>query len=237
MSWPARVLPRDVHGRTEARPCFPWGIVRGRAIFKRRGKDMATAEELEKRKKHYTSQDRRGAVQHGIDGERRFAYIAKNVYCIPLQKATREENANMHIDFWRLFPETKIERVGIDVKAIRRVHGQSSQLFQDKLTWLEFAGTERSAGWLYGSRAEFLAFELKDCFIIVKREEVLAKGEELVNLDMEPIKKEIGVEVELNLLYTRPASNDLIAPIGTEHLYQLPTGYKKWDKPEHLCFA
>jgi hypothetical protein len=158
--------------------------------------------------------DIRGALELGIRAEKLFAKTC----CqngTPVVKASPEDNELRHIDFWR---EYNGGRWGVDVKSLKRVHGTDNRI-QDRFVWLEFKGVEDTKGWLYGSYAVHIAFELKDSFVIVNRKDLIALGERLVDRDSEPVN---DPSFALNRLYTRHDRNDLIAMIYSRELYTIP---------------
>lgn len=68
----------------------------------------------------------------------------------------------------------------IDVKARKRVARKDDDV-QDDLVWLEFKNVQGRLGWLYG-KADWIAFERKDDFVMVKRSDLANMGEKLCDL-------------------------------------------------------
>ena len=65
----------------------------------------------------------------------------------------------------------------IDVKARKRVARKDDDV-QDELVWLEFKNVQGKFGWLYG-KADWIAFEREDDFVLVKRSDLALMGEKL----------------------------------------------------------
>lgn len=78
-----------------------------------------------------------------------------------------------HVDYFSDFGK-------IDVKARKRV-ARSDDNTQDDLVWLEFKNVQGKFGWLYG-KADWIAFEREDDFVMVKRHDLALMGEKLCDL-------------------------------------------------------
>jgi hypothetical protein len=68
----------------------------------------------------------------------------------------------------------------IDVKARKRISRTSEQ--QDEYVWVEFKNTNGDDGWLY-SKATHIAFEQRNKFVMVLRDDLAELCEELVEDD------------------------------------------------------
>ena len=68
----------------------------------------------------------------------------------------------------------------IDVKARKRVARKDDDV-QDDLVWLEFKNVQGKFGWLYG-KADWIAFERNEDFVLVKRSDLALMGEKLCDL-------------------------------------------------------
>jgi hypothetical protein len=72
--------------------------------------------------------------------------------------ASNYANVNDH---WGLLIEKGKEKYRVDVKGMKRLSRHDSNV-QDKWLWIELHGVrERDRGWLYGGKAELMAFEKK----------------------------------------------------------------------------
>ena len=69
----------------------------------------------------------------------------------------------------------------IDVKARKRV-SRTDEDVQDELVWLEFKNVQGKQGWIYG-KADIIAFEREEDFLLVKRDDLAKLGEDLCDLD------------------------------------------------------
>ena len=68
----------------------------------------------------------------------------------------------------------------IDVKARKRVTRKDSDV-QDDLVWLEFKNVQGKIGWVYG-KADWIAFEREEDFVLVKRHDLALMGEKICDL-------------------------------------------------------
>ena len=81
-----------------------------------------------------------------------------------INKSTREQDITEHWDF-------KVNNSLVDVKGAKRV-SRSDQEYNYNIAWLEIQNVRGDIGWLKG-KANFIALEQQDCYIIVKREDLL----------------------------------------------------------------
>ncbi|NPA83467.1 MAG: hypothetical protein GXO38_03200 [Epsilonproteobacteria bacterium] len=82
--------------------------------------------------------------------------------------ATPWEDIHEHWDFYLVQ-----KGVRIDVKAMKKI-GRGDPGPQDRWHWIELHGVRpRDPGWLYGGRADWIAFETAKAFLIVPRVEII----------------------------------------------------------------
>jgi len=103
----------------------------------------------------------------------------------------------------------------VDVKAIRRV-GRDGEP-QEEFIWVEFKNIVGQDGWLY-SKADYIAFERGDDFVIVKRSDLIPLCETLVDLN----EKVQSSNKALYHAYSRRGRRDLISMIKMEDLFLIP---------------
>lgn len=95
--------------------------------------------------------------------EKRFQKLCtKNNLCI--QKANREQDIYEHWDF-------RVNKSLVDVKGAKKI-SRSDEKYNYEIAWLEIQNVRGDIGWLKG-KADFIAFEQKEYYIIVRREDLL----------------------------------------------------------------
>jgi hypothetical protein len=136
-------------------------------------------------------------------------------------KVTTASNyANIN-DHWDFLIQKGAERYRVDVKGMKRLSRHDSGV-QDNWIWIELHGVrEHDRGWLYGGKADLIAFEKKGSFVIARRDDLIKLVEQLV--DMNTIvhsAKDARYKV-----YSRPGRPDRITMIETEKLASI-----RWDE-------
>lgn len=101
-------------------------------------------------------------------------------------------------------------------KKIRR----ADEDFADHITWVEFKRGDGKNGWLMGS-ADFVAFQKKDGFLIVRRIDLLRLAEKLVDFTQTVNK----AEKAHNKIYTRWGRKDQISYIDTSEVEKLKNSF------------
>ena len=119
------------------------------------------------------------SVLVGLETERRFEQVIHNAGGYIIRKATERENCLEHWDYKVLFGTDEISKVDVKgMKALNR-HGQT----QSKYVCLELHGTnEHAKGWLFGGRADLIAFEVEDGFVFVWRWKLCQRVQEIVDM-------------------------------------------------------
>ena len=155
--------------------------------------------------------DVRGSLEAGRAAEEKFIQIAiKNGF--EVGKTTYSENAFEHFDYY-IIKEDKMTRV--EVKAMKRIDAWDSEV-QDKWLWIELHGVRPTdKGWLEG-KADMIAFEQSDHFILVKRTDL----RELVELLITHKTVERPSQAQYKI-YQRRGRCDKITIIKTQDLNQI----------------
>jgi len=86
-------------------------------------------------------------------------------------EATRQQDVNEHWDWKISNPKTKKISL-VDVKGARKKSRSDARLNYD-ITWLEFKNVRGDDGSLLG-KADYIAFEQKDYFLICKRKDLVS---------------------------------------------------------------
>ena len=95
--------------------------------------------------------------------EERFRKLCvKNNFTIT--KSSKDQDIYEHWDF-------RVNNSLIDVKGAKKI-SRSDQEYNYDIAWLEIQNVRGNIGWLKG-KADFIAFEQKKCYIVVRREDLL----------------------------------------------------------------
>ena len=127
---------------------------------------------------------------------------------------------------WKVTEATKdgqIDKIGrkksykVDVKAMKRISRKNPNV-QDTWFWVEFHGVRSfDKGWLYDGKADLIAVERKDSFLIVKRLDLIKLAEKLVDK-----KSHVHSAQEAKYkLYSRSGRPDLISMIEIDKLNEI----------------
>lgn len=143
--------------------------------------------------------------KEGQESEKSFGDLVRNKYP-DIREATLQEQYR-HID-WVCSAGT------IDVKGIKRKSRRGGKTTD--FIWIEFRNNAGGKGWLYGEQ-DFIAFELDDSFIVVRREDLKNICEELCDLD----KSVASASDALYKGYNRRNRSDLISMIRKSDLLKI----------------
>lgn len=97
-------------------------------------------------------------------------------------KANKYEDIREHWDY-RL--EKNNTEYLVDVKSIKRVNSQSD--IDDSLLLVELKNVNGNPGWLVG-KADYIAFQVKEGFLLVKREKLYQLTRNLMDFNQEPVQ-------------------------------------------------
>ncbi len=127
-------------------------------------------------------------------------------------EADEEININSH---WDVRITNGKVQYKVDVKTMKRISRKDEEK-QDKYHWVELHGVRKyDNGWLFGGKAELIAFETMNEFIIVERERLI----DIVNRNLE--YQEVADPNEaIYKVYKRPNRFDSLTLVPTEHLRQ-----------------
>jgi hypothetical protein len=121
--------------------------------------------------------------------------------------ASKDDDINKHVDV--------IVNVGIDVKGLKKIN-RKDQETNEHIHWVELKNVNGKPGWLYGE-ADFFAFEIKDYWIIVGRQE-------LQRFIAEKCRDKIrAVTPEPYKLYQRKERKDIITLVSSYDLCYICT--------------
>lgn len=109
--------------------------------------------------------DNRDSLELGENAQNKFKKMAETKGWT-VTDASSQEDIDEHWDF---LIKKDDKNTKVDVKAMKRINRNDANL-QDEFTWIEIHGVRpNDEGWLYGGKADHLAFETKTGFIIVIR--------------------------------------------------------------------
>ena len=139
----------------------------------------------------------------GDEAENKFVQISKRRGYL-LKKANKKQDMYEHWDYQitRNIPLTG--SCLVDIKAAKRINRNNDNPDYD-WTWVEIRNVRGDDGWLKG-KADYIAFEQKDHFIIVKRHELRKWCKKKIDL-----KTRVSTPEEAKYtLYTRKGRKDII---------------------------
>jgi hypothetical protein len=118
----------------------------------------------------------------GKEVEKKFiSTIEKEKYWENVREANIEEDTGLHFDLIvkAKYHDGHTKDFKVDVKSMKKFNRQDEQI-QDEWIWVEFKNVYGKSGWLYGE-ADLIAFEVKEGFLLVKRDDLLALAEKVVD--------------------------------------------------------
>jgi len=164
--------------------------------------------------------DNKDSLEIGTSAEKDFFILAKGLRW-SVKRADKNQDMNEHWDFEI---EKDNKRYKVDVKAMKRMR-RSDERVQEEWVWIELHGVRLfDDGWIYGSKADLIAFEKKDSFLIVKRSDLIDLIPKLINLQ--------GIVTEVTQakyrIYQRNGRPDRISLIEISNLE--PIKWVEWKK-------
>lgn len=154
------------------------------------------------------------SVEEGLRAEDRFSDVAKALNHT-VKAATYYQNVMQHIDLFVTSPTGTMK--SFDVKGVKRISRHGSM--NDAIHWLEFQGVSGKDGWLLG-KADYIALEVSDCFVLVEREQLLHFAYEKCSYEdiSNPVLASYGKK-ETYVPYRRKDKKDSAMMIEMEDLY------------------
>jgi hypothetical protein len=164
--------------------------------------------------------DKKDSLELGQRAEDSFFDLAKKKGW-EISAASKRGNIDRHFDYV-IKKDDKMFRV--DVKSIKRVARKDAKT-QDEFIWIELHGVrEKDTGWLYGGKADLIAFELSRSFRIVDRLELITLVEKLIDITA----KVSTSRDALYKVYTRKSRPDLLTLIRSDDLLKIR--FAEWKK-------
>ena len=134
-------------------------------------------------------------------------------------KSSKEKDIYDHIDY---YVKSKVGGVkAFDVKSRKRT-GRGDSRFSDDWIWIEFKNVRGNKGWIKG-KADFIAFELENTFLIVNRAELRELCKKLITDTETRVTRAREAKY---LLYTRHGRKDVVTQIKTQ---DIKDNLKTWE--------
>ena len=157
--------------------------------------------------------DKKDSLELGRRAEDTFARLAIQ-HGFKVSPASKKGNIDEHFDY-------VMERDGkshkVDVKSLKR-RSRGDKELQDEFLWIELHGVRKDdAGWLYGGKADLIAFELIKSFRLVDRLDLI----ELVVKLMDFEAKVSSPKDALYKVYSRKDRPDLLTMIKSDDLLKI----------------
>ena len=163
--------------------------------------------------------DNDDSIQRGSEGENNFVKVA-STKGYKVHKSSKTEDIHGHIDYW--LENEKGDRKSVDVKG-RKKGNRSDTKFSEDWVWIEFKNVQGKNGWVKG-KADFVAFEFENSFLLVKRAELRQLARELIKDRSK--RARYGGEAK-NVLYSRESRpNELITQI---RVADIKNNLKTWE--------
>ena len=147
----------------------------------------------------------------GLDAEKRYQTFMQE-RGFEIYRCRESMNMVDHIDFQGQWT--------IDVKKMKRISRKDSTP-SDAWTWIEIKGNT-GPGWLYGTQATFIAFELNKGWLWVRPTHLITFVEDIVDHT-----KWVNEPYEAKYrLYSRQGKEDIITLVETKELKKIGTVWK-----------
>ena len=145
--------------------------------------------------------DRRDCLEVGMAAQDIFADILM-LAGYKIRIALTQEDIREH---WDIEARAGGRLVKFDVKARKRLSRWNEQ--QDDFVWVELRGVNRgNLGWLYGGKADYIAFERAGDFVVISRKQLIGLVDKLVN----PTKIVTKPHEALYSIYRRAGREDKV---------------------------
>ena len=158
------------------------------------------------------------SIQRGAEGESNFEKACQNNN-YTATKSTKKQDMYDHIDYW--VKNKKGKTMAFDVKG-RKKTSRSCKGYSNDWVWIEFKNVQGKEGWIKG-KADFIAFELENSFLIVKRAELRELCKKLIK---DTKTRVTSAKDARYLLYSRKDRKDILTQIK---LSDIKDGLKTWE--------
>lgn len=117
-------------------------------------------------------------LEMGKNAESMFVELCRqhNIQCF---SSSKEEDMYEHIDFFISY--NKSPKLSVEVKSAKKLSRHDDEV-DFNLIYVEFKNVRGNPGWLYG-KADYIAFQQKNCFLLVKRKKLIDIAETRVTMN------------------------------------------------------
>ena len=163
--------------------------------------------------------DRKDSLELGERAERLFVRLAERQGW-NVSPSSMEQNINEHWDF---LIERNSLAFKVEVKSRKRV-SRDDDSTQTELTWIELHGVRpKDPGWLFG-KADLIAFEKEDTFVLVKKCDLL----DVINRKVDLVKKVSEPKEAVYKIYTRGGRRDKLTLLPMAEIEGIK--FYEWNK-------
>lgn len=109
-------------------------------------------------------------LSRGMKAEEAFRLLAER-HGYQVQRSTEDEDLHEH---WDYLLSKDGQSIRVEVKAMKKIRRADPQP-QDVYAWIELKGVRPGEpGWLFGGKSDYIAFETRTTFVLVKRVNLIA---------------------------------------------------------------
>ena len=155
--------------------------------------------------------DKRDSLELGTSAQEQFQELAvKRGWHVT--RATKEQDIDEHWDY--LIKNSAGQEYKVDVKARKRI-SRWDESVQEDWVWVELHGVrQHDAGWLFGGTAELIAFEKKNCFVLITKSAL----QEIVKEYVTTTEEVSSAERAKYKIYSRPGRHDKLSLVEMKHI-------------------
>lgn len=148
--------------------------------------------------------------QEGLAKEKEFGDLLIKQFGGSWVHADRHDDMYNHID---LIYTKKNQITKFDIKSMKKVNRKDAEV-NDQIHWIELQNVRGNPGWIYG-KADYIAFELQNSWLIVKRTDIIDW------IDKKVTDKTIGKSKDFYKYYQRWGRQDIVVKVKTADLRQI----------------
>jgi hypothetical protein len=165
--------------------------------------------------------DKRDSLELGEQAENLFMLLAiKRGWKV--SASSQDQNINEH---WDCLIEQGYTAFKVEVKSKKRIT-RGDKGTQQELTWIELHGVRpKDTGWLFG-RADLIAFEKQNSFLLVKKADLLA----MVNKKVDLVAKVSEPKDAVYKIYRREGRKDKLTLLPMKDINEIK--FDEWKKDD-----
>ena len=148
--------------------------------------------------------------QEGLTKEKEFGDLLVKKNGGSYVHASQKDDMFNHID---LFYTIAGKTYSFDVKSMKKSNRKDSTV-DDQIHWIELQNVRGNPGWIYG-KANFIAFELMNSWLIVNREKIIDW------IDKKVTNKTISKSKDFYTYYQRWGRQDIVVKVKTSDLREI----------------